>query len=178
LHRPSWKGPLDDIRVGLHWNPKYDGDDDDDNDDDDDDDDDDDNDRSTELDGAHSPPKPLDPNGRSVNANESVHYHHCSNGYSCHSRVEPVTVSDLGVTSVDANKSVHYNHFNDGDSCHGCVEWSLCPPSWVHVFGIFYSQDGHLVPHPSIRCNPRQSWIVSLDSVQKHLNCFELIMLD
>jgi len=44
--------------------------------------------RSTELDGAYSPPKPLDPNGRSVNANKSVHYHHCSNGYSCHGRVE------------------------------------------------------------------------------------------
>ena len=51
--------------------------------------------RSTKLDGAHSPPKHLDPtNGRSVNANESVHYHHCSNGYSCHGRVQPVTVSD------------------------------------------------------------------------------------
>ena len=90
--------------------------------------------RSTELDGAHSPPKPLDPNGRSVNANESVHYHHCSNGYSCHGRVEPVTVSDSGVTSANANESVHYNHFNDGDSCHGRVERSLRPPSWVHVF--------------------------------------------
>ena len=66
--------------------------------------------RSTELDGAHSPPKPLDPNGRSVNANESVHYHHCSNGYSCHGHVEPVTISDLGVTSANANESVHYNH--------------------------------------------------------------------
>jgi len=86
------------------------------------------------LDGAHSPPKPLDPNGRSVNANKSVHYHHCSNGYSCHGRVELVTVSDLGVTSANANESVHYNHFNDGDSCHGRVERSLCPPSWVHVF--------------------------------------------
>jgi hypothetical protein len=42
--------------------------------------------------GAHSPPKPLYPNGRSVNANESVDYHHCSNGYSCHGRVEPVTI--------------------------------------------------------------------------------------
>ena len=72
--------------------------------------------RSTEFDGAHSPPKPLDPNGRSVNANESVHYHHCSNGYSCHGRVEPVTILDLGVTSTDVNNdSVHYNHFNDGD---------------------------------------------------------------
>ena len=90
--------------------------------------------RSTELDGAHSPPKPLDPNGRSVNANESVHYHHCSNGYSCHGRVELVTVSDLGVTSADANECVHYNNFNDGDSCHDRVERSLCPPSWVHVF--------------------------------------------
>ncbi len=55
--------------------------------------------RSTELDGAHSPPKPLDPNGRSVNANESVHYHHCSNGYSCHGRVEQVTVSDVGAST-------------------------------------------------------------------------------
>jgi hypothetical protein len=50
--------------------------------------------RSTKLDGAHSPPKPLDPNGRFVNVNKSVHYHHCSNGYSCHGRVEPVTISD------------------------------------------------------------------------------------
>jgi len=90
--------------------------------------------RSTELDGAHSPPKPLDPNGRSVNANETVHYHHCSNGYSCHSHVEPVTILDLGVTSADASESVHYNHFNDVDSCHGRVEQSLCSPSWVHVF--------------------------------------------
>ena len=90
--------------------------------------------QSTELDGAHSPPKPLDPNGRSVNANESVHYHHCSNGYSCHGCVELVTVSDLGVTSPDANECVHYNNFNDGDSCHDRVERSLCPPSWVHVF--------------------------------------------
>jgi len=90
--------------------------------------------RSTELDSAHSPPKPLDPNGRSVNVIESVHYHLCSNGYSCHGRVEPVTVSDLGVTSADANESVHYNHCNNGDSCHGRVERSLCPPSWVHVF--------------------------------------------
>jgi hypothetical protein len=72
--------------------------------------------QSTKLDGAHSPPKPLDPtNGRSVNANESVHYHHCSNGYSCHGRVEPVTVSDSGVTSANANESVHYNHFNHGE---------------------------------------------------------------
>ena len=71
---------------------------------------------------------------RSVNANESVHYHHCSNGYSCHGRVEPVTILDIGVTSTDVNESVHYNHFNDGDSCHGHVERSLCPPSWVHVF--------------------------------------------
>jgi len=38
------------------------------------------------------------------NANKSVHYHHCSNGYSCHGRVEPVTVSDLGVTSAEANR--------------------------------------------------------------------------
>ena len=90
--------------------------------------------RSTELDGAHSPPKPLDPNGRSVNANKSVHYHHFSNGYSCHGCVEPVTILDLGVTSADANESVHYNHFNNGDSCHGRVKPSLCPPSWVHVF--------------------------------------------
>jgi hypothetical protein len=30
--------------------------------------------QSTKLDGIHFPPKPLDPNGRSVNANESVHY--------------------------------------------------------------------------------------------------------
>jgi hypothetical protein len=60
---------------------------------------------TTKLDGAHSPPKPLDPNGRLVNANESVHYHHSSNGYSCHGRVEPVTVLDLGVTSADLNES-------------------------------------------------------------------------
>jgi hypothetical protein len=66
---------------------------------------------TTELDGAHSPPKPLDPNGRSVNANESAHYHHSSNGYSCHGREEPITILDLGVTSTDANESVH-------DSCH------------------------------------------------------------
>ncbi len=52
-----------------------------------------------ELDGAHSPPKPLDPNGRSVNANKSVHYHHCSNGYSCHGRVEQVTISDVGAST-------------------------------------------------------------------------------
>jgi hypothetical protein len=87
--------------------------------------------RSTELDGAHSPPKPLDPNGRSVNTNKSVPYHHCSNGYSCHGRVEPVTMSNLGVTSANAKESVHYNHFNNGDSCHGRVERSLCPPLWV-----------------------------------------------
>ena len=87
------------------------------------------------MDIANSPPKSLDRNGRSVNANESVHYHHCINGDNCHSRVEPVTISDLGVTSTNANESVHYNHlFNNGDSCHGCVERSLCPPSWVHVF--------------------------------------------
>jgi hypothetical protein len=86
--------------------------------------------QSTKLDGAYSPPKPLYHNGRSVNANESVHYHHCSNGYSCRGRVEPVTILDLGVTSTDVNNdSVHYNHFNDGDSCQGCVERSLCPPS-------------------------------------------------
>ncbi len=69
------------------------------------------------------------------NANKSVHYHHCSNGYSCNGRVEPVTILDLGVTSTDVNNdSVHYNHFNDGDRCEGCVERSLCPPSCVHVF--------------------------------------------
>ena len=91
--------------------------------------------QSTKLDGGYSPPKPLYRNGRSVNANESVHYHHCSNGYSCHGRVEPVTILDLGVTSTDVNNdSVHYNHFNDGDRCEGHVERSLCPPSWVHVF--------------------------------------------
>jgi len=104
--------------------------------------------RSTEVDGALSPPKPLDPNGRSVNANESVHYHHCSNGYSCHGCVEPVTILDLGVTSANpvvrsteldgalsppkpldpngryanANESVHYHHCSNGYSCHGRVE--------------------------------------------------------
>ena len=84
--------------------------------------------QSSELvDGANSPPKSLDCNGRSVNANKSVHYHQCINGDSCHGRVEPVTISDLGVTSANANESVHYNHFNDGDSCHGHVERSLCP---------------------------------------------------
>ena len=44
--------------------------------------------------------------------NKSVHYHHCYDGYSCHGRVDQVTVADLG----------------------GHVERSLHPPSWVHVF--------------------------------------------
>ncbi len=44
--------------------------------------------------------------------NESVHYHHPFDGDRCHSRVDPVTVDDLGV----------------------CVERSLHPPPWVHVF--------------------------------------------
>ena len=58
-------------------NNDNDNDDDDNNDVDDDDVIVDDDDRSTKLDGAHSPPKPFDPNGRSVNANKSVHFHHC-----------------------------------------------------------------------------------------------------
>ncbi len=36
----------------------------------------------------------LDTGGRFANANESVHYHHCIDGYSCHSRVERVTLQE------------------------------------------------------------------------------------
>jgi len=64
--------------------------------------------RSTESDGLHSPPKPLDPNGRSVNANKSVHYHHCSNGYSCHGRVEPV----VAYFKLPAHKKKVWHHHN------------------------------------------------------------------
>ena len=59
-----------------------------------------------------APTDAIDPNWRPANANESVHYHHPFNGDSCHGCVDPVTVDDLGV----------------------CVERSLCPPPWVHVF--------------------------------------------
>jgi hypothetical protein len=59
-----------------------------------------------------APTDAIDLNCRPANANESVHYHHPFNGDSCHCRVDPVTVDDLGV----------------------CVDWSLRPPPWVHVF--------------------------------------------
>jgi len=47
---------------------------------------------------SHTLPKLSDQNGRSVNANESVHNHHSINGESCHSHscVEPVTHFDSG----------------------------------------------------------------------------------
>jgi len=84
---------------------------------------------------SHTLPELSDQNGRSVNANESVHYHHSINGESCHGRVEPVTHFDSGgVISTNANESVHYHHSINGESCHGYVERSLRPPSWVHVF--------------------------------------------
>ncbi len=63
----------------------------------------------------------------SVDANGNVHYHHCTNGYSCHGRVKRVTLQegsvevtssnenketvhllDPWVRSVDVNKSVKY----------------------------------------------------------------------
>jgi hypothetical protein len=59
-----------------------------------------------------APTDAIDPNWRPANANESVHYHHPFNGDGCHDCVDSVTVDDLGV----------------------CVERSLCPPPWVHVF--------------------------------------------
>jgi len=58
---------------------------------------------------SHTLPELSDRNGRSVNANESVHYHHSINGESCHGRVEPVI-------STNANKSVHYHHSINGES--------------------------------------------------------------
>ncbi len=36
----------------------------------------------------------LDAGGRFADANESVHYHHGIDGYSCHSRVERVTLQE------------------------------------------------------------------------------------
>ncbi len=84
---------------------------------------------------SHTLPKLLDQNGRSVNTNESVHYHHSINGESCHGRVEQVTHFDSGgVISTNANESVHYHHSINRESCHSRVERSLRPPSWVHVF--------------------------------------------
>ncbi len=59
-----------------------------------------------------APTDAINPSWRPANANKSVHYHHCFDGDSCHGRVDPVTVNDLGV----------------------CVERSLRPPPWVHVF--------------------------------------------
>ncbi len=59
-----------------------------------------------------APTDAINPNWRPANANKSVHYHHPFDSYSCHGHVDPVTVDDLGV----------------------CVEQSLCPPPWVHVF--------------------------------------------
>ncbi len=59
-----------------------------------------------------APTDAIDPNWRPVNANKNVHYHHPFDGDSCHGRVDPVTIDDLGA----------------------CVERSLHPPPWVHVF--------------------------------------------
>ncbi len=36
----------------------------------------------------------LDTGGRFADANKSAHYHHCINGYSCHSSVEQVTLKE------------------------------------------------------------------------------------
>ncbi len=59
-----------------------------------------------------APTDAINPNWRPANANGSVHYHHPFDGDSCHGCVDPVTIDNLGV----------------------CVERSLCPPPWVHVF--------------------------------------------
>jgi len=91
---------------------------------------------------SHTLPELSDRNGRSVNANESVHYHHSINGESCHGRVEPVI-------STNANKSVHYHHSINGESWHGHVERSLRPP-----YGFTYSRSP-LGRHLSGRRLPR-----------------------
>jgi hypothetical protein len=56
----------------------------------------------------------LDTGGRFTDANESVHYHHCIDGYSCHGCVEQVTLQEKCPESVRPSNS------------------SLSP--WVHVF--------------------------------------------
>ena len=54
------------------------------------------------------------PGGRYDDANESVHYHHHFDGYSCHGRIDHI--SFLGKCSQSSRSS------------------DRCPPSWVHVF--------------------------------------------
>jgi hypothetical protein len=85
------------------------------------------------------------PNWRSANTNNSVQCNHRHDGDRCHSRVDQVSILDLG--SANMNNSVQYNHHHDGDSCHVCVdqvtsansggnvvaEQSVHPTSWVHV---------------------------------------------
>ncbi len=74
--------------------------------------------------GPHSPPDQMtalildeddnNPGGRYDDANESVHYHHHFDGYSCHSCIDHI--SFLGKCSQSSRSS------------------DRCPPSWVHVF--------------------------------------------
>ena len=56
----------------------------------------------------------LDLGGKSIHANQSVHYHHRTDGYTCHSCVEWVTLQEVGAIEVCPSHVPH--------------------PPWVHVF--------------------------------------------
>ena len=56
----------------------------------------------------------FDLGGKSVNVNKSVHYHHRTDGYSCHGCVERVTLQEGGAIEVCPSHVPH--------------------PPWVHVF--------------------------------------------
>jgi hypothetical protein len=65
---------------------------------------------SRENESVHS----FDLGRKSVHTNESVHYHHCTAGYSCHGGVEWVTLQEGGAIEVCPSHVLH--------------------PKWVHVF--------------------------------------------